>query len=107
MSGSPDFVIPKYHAVIFAHGCFWHMHNCPMFKLPGSRAEWWSKKLRKQHTVDVASQDKLMEFGWRVLIIWECSTRGPSKINEQILMTEITDWLLNGGIYQKIPSPPL
>jgi len=44
LPGRPDLVFPRYHAVIFVHGCFWHGHNCPMFKLPGTRQEFWSKK---------------------------------------------------------------
>lgn len=24
--GKPDLVLPKYKAVIFVHGCFWHRH---------------------------------------------------------------------------------
>ena len=28
LPGTPDLVFPKHHAVIFAHGCFWHGHSC-------------------------------------------------------------------------------
>lgn len=28
--GHPDVVLPKYHAIIFVNGCFWHLHEgCP------------------------------------------------------------------------------
>jgi DNA mismatch endonuclease (patch repair protein) len=27
LPGKPDLVFPKYKAVIFAHGCFWHGHE--------------------------------------------------------------------------------
>jgi DNA mismatch endonuclease (patch repair protein) len=26
LPGKPDIVFPKYKAVIFVHGCFWHRH---------------------------------------------------------------------------------
>lgn len=32
LPGKPDIVLPKHHAVIFIHGCFWHGHeNCRLF----------------------------------------------------------------------------
>ncbi len=36
LPGKPDIVLPRYHAVIFINGCFWHGHNCPRFKLPAT-----------------------------------------------------------------------
>lgn len=46
LPGKPDIVLPKYHAVIFINGCFWHGHpNCRLYKLPGTRTEYWQKKL--------------------------------------------------------------
>jgi DNA mismatch endonuclease (patch repair protein) len=27
LPGRPDIVLPKYRAVIFVHGCFWHRHR--------------------------------------------------------------------------------
>lgn len=30
-------VLPKYRAVIWVHGCFWHDHQCPAGKLPETR----------------------------------------------------------------------
>ena len=29
LPGTPDLVLPKYRAVVFVHGCFWHQHCCP------------------------------------------------------------------------------
>ena len=28
LPGRPDIVMAKHHAVVFVHGCFWHMHKC-------------------------------------------------------------------------------
>lgn len=34
LQGKPDIVLPKYRAILFIHGCFWHGHeNCRLFKL--------------------------------------------------------------------------
>lgn len=29
LPGCPDIVLPKGRAVIFVHGCYWHLHECP------------------------------------------------------------------------------
>ena len=40
LPGKPDLVLQKHKAVIMVNGCFWHAHNCPLFKLPGTRHNW-------------------------------------------------------------------
>src|SRR3546814_2641821 len=37
LPGKPDLVFPRYSAVLFAHGCFWHVHNFHLFRLPSTR----------------------------------------------------------------------
>ncbi|WP_409567669.1 very short patch repair endonuclease [Paracoccus sp. (in: a-proteobacteria)] len=35
--GKPDIVMPKYRAVIFVHGCFWHRHaGCTTTRSPAT-----------------------------------------------------------------------
>ena len=34
LPGKPDLVFPKHRAVILVHGCFWHGHDCHLFKWP-------------------------------------------------------------------------
>jgi len=35
LPGKPDIILPKYKAVIFVNGCFWHgHHNCKYFVVP-------------------------------------------------------------------------
>lgn len=41
LPGKPDLVFPRYKAVIFVQGCFWHQHQCAMFHWPKTRIEWW------------------------------------------------------------------
>ena len=46
LPGRPDVVLPKYTAVIFVHGCFWHSHSgCSNATIPGTRTRFWSQKL--------------------------------------------------------------
>jgi len=32
LPSKPDLVLRKYKAVIFIHVCFWHVHDCHLFK---------------------------------------------------------------------------
>lgn len=81
LPGKPDMVFPKYKAVIFVNGCFWHYHDCSLFKMPETRKDWWRQKLGRNKERDFVNIEELMESGWRVLIIWECSFRKTKKID--------------------------
>ena len=46
--GKPDIVLPKYNAVVFVNGCFWHSHTgCKEAYMPKSRVEFWQKKFER------------------------------------------------------------
>ena len=76
LPGKPDIVLPKYRCVIFMHGCFWHGHeNCPHFRLPKSRREWWSAKIAGNRRRDLHNENALRDQGWHVITIWECALR--------------------------------
>ncbi len=79
LPGKPDLVFPRYRAVIQVHGCFWHGHDCPMFKWPATRAEFWKEKITGNRRRDRAALAALHESGWRVLVVWECALRGPGR----------------------------
>jgi DNA mismatch endonuclease (patch repair protein) len=47
LASKPDLVLPKYRAVIFVHGCYWHRHeNCQLAYNPKSREDFWQEKFR-------------------------------------------------------------
>lgn len=79
LPGKPDIVLPRYHAVIFVHGCFWHGHGCLLFKWPKTRPEFWRKKMDRNQYNDHRAHEKLIATGWRVGIVWECAIRGAGK----------------------------
>ncbi|UCA46999.1 DNA mismatch endonuclease Vsr [Pseudochrobactrum sp. XF203] len=93
LPGKPDLVLPKYKAVIFVHGCFWHMHDCDQFKLPKSNQEFWINKLSRNKKNDELHQTALISAGWRVCTIWECSLKGPAKLSDNQIYNTIVDWL--------------
>lgn len=78
LPGKPDIVLPKYRAIIFVHGCFWHRHGCPSTTTPGSRREFWLSKFQENTDRDKRIVATLLEQSWRVMVIWECSLRGKN-----------------------------
>lgn len=94
LPGKPDIVLPKYHAVIFIHGCFWHGHeNCRLFKLPGTRPEFWQEKIFRNQSNDTRAVNLLRDLNWRVCIIWECKIRA-SKKDLTHMADSISDFLM-------------
>ncbi|WP_375791347.1 very short patch repair endonuclease [Bradyrhizobium sp. vgs-9] len=79
LPGKPDLVFPKYDAVIFVHGCFWHRHECHIFKWPSTRPEFWRTKIEGNALRDRRNAAALEEKGWRVGIVWECSLRSRDQ----------------------------
>lgn len=79
LPGRPDLVLPKYHAVVFVHGCFWHRHeNCRYATMPMSNAAFWQEKFSANVRRDVKVKEQLEVLGWRVQVIWSCQLNGPS-----------------------------
>ena len=76
LPGKPDIVLPKYRTVIFVNGCFWHGHqDCKYFVLPKSNTEFWNAKITRNVKKDILNQLKLVELGWKVIVVWECQLR--------------------------------
>ena len=80
LPGTPDLIFRKYGAVIFVHGCFWHAHDCDLFKWPSTRKEFWEEKIGGNRARDRLALHRLQERGWRTLVIWECALK-PQQIS--------------------------
>ncbi|MCZ2157632.1 MAG: very short patch repair endonuclease [Bryobacterales bacterium] len=73
LPGKPDVVLPKYHAVVFVHGCFWHQHRgCRYATTPATNADFWKEKFAANKQRDAAVKRKLRRLGWKVSIVWSC-----------------------------------
>lgn len=94
LPGKPDLVLPKYNAIIFIHGCFWHRHECHLFKWPSTRPEFWKQKINRNVEVDAKNHRQLKNDGWYILTIWECALKGKTKRSLQDVVTSTVDWLL-------------
>jgi len=104
LPGTPDIVLSKYRAVIFIHGCFWHMHDgCRFAKIPSSRKQFWRRKLAGNRERDRRSIDELMAAGWRVLVVWECMTRSETSCNA--LSQRLDSWLQGRRQFAELPAP--
>lgn len=90
LPGRPDLVFPRYRAVVFVHGCFWHRHRgCRYAYSPKTRVRFWTAKFRDNVARDRRNVNTLRKLGWRVLIIWECETRSSACI-ERLLLNFLT-----------------
>ncbi|WP_115366366.1 very short patch repair endonuclease [Alteripontixanthobacter maritimus] len=93
LPGKPDLVLPRYRAVIFVHGCFWHRHDCHLFKWPATRPEFWQQKLDRNVANDDRAQLVLRGIDWRVATVWECALRGRTKRNFDQAIQELAHWI--------------
>lgn len=97
LAGRPDFVLDRYQCIIFTHGCFWHHHDCYLFKVPATRTEFWLAKIGKNVERDNRDTAILLAQGWRVLIVWECALRGRLKLDDAALTERLEEWICGGG----------
>lgn len=70
LPGKPDIILKKYNAVIFVHGCFWHKHDCHLFKWPSTRPDFWEHKITGNTKRDKKVNKQLDELNWRRLTVW-------------------------------------
>lgn len=81
--GKPDLVLPKHHAVIFVHGCFWHRHDgCRYSTTPSTRPEFWQAKFDANVARDSSVRTTLLDDGWRVGTVWACALRKPEQVEK-------------------------
>ena len=85
LPGKPDIVLPKYKAVIFVHGCFWHQHEgCRKALLPQTNTDFWLKKLQQNAVRDRAVQEQLKTSGWKVIVVWQCEIKDFDKLGQRL-----------------------
>jgi DNA mismatch endonuclease (patch repair protein) len=103
LPGSPDIVLKKYKAVIFIHGCFWHGHDCSLFRVPSTRTDFWLNKIDSNRKRDHKIIVELKELGWRICIVWECAIRGKKNSPRlEDCVSEISEWLRSGSDWREI-----
>lgn len=93
LPGKPDIVLPKYKAVIFTHGCFWHGHDCHLFRVPCTNREFWENKIGGNIRRDEEVNNLLREKDWRIFSIWECALRGKNKKTLDLVLDKVEEWV--------------
>lgn len=79
LPGCPDIFFPKQRAAIFVHGCFWHGHDCHLFKEPKTRRDFWLAKIGKNQQRDAEATTKLQSLGWATIVVWQCELRDMDR----------------------------
>lgn len=88
LPGKPDIVLPKYHTVIFIHGCFWHGHkDCKYYTIPKTNTDFWTAKVARNQERDQEEWRQLEAKGWFVIIVWECQLK-KAVLDETVARVE-------------------
>jgi DNA mismatch endonuclease (patch repair protein) len=93
LPGKPDLVFPKYEAVVLVNGCFWHQHDCHLFKWPATREDFWQTKIGRNVENDERATEQLRAQGWRIGTVWECALKGRTRVDFSEAMQKLTAWL--------------
>lgn len=88
LPGTPDLVLPKYRAVIFINGCFWHGHRgCAKYVMPKTNVDFWQAKIARNIARDELNARRLDTLAWTVITVWECEL-SKTKIEAAIARME-------------------
>jgi DNA mismatch endonuclease (patch repair protein) len=102
LPGKPDLLFPKYNAVVFVNGCFWHMHDCHLFKMPSSRLDFWNTKLNRNVENDTRALAALRKLGMRVCVVWECALKGKFRLDPDNVLLLCSEWLKSGKPFLEV-----
>ncbi|MEH6759114.1 MAG: very short patch repair endonuclease [Parasphingorhabdus sp.] len=93
LPGKPDLIFPRYKAVVFVHGCFWHQHDCHLFRWPATRQDFWRAKLSRNVANDQRAEIALLKTGWHVSTVWECALKGRTRPDFTKAMQSLIAWI--------------
>ncbi len=97
LPGKPDLVFAGARAVVFVHGCFWHMHKCKYGKpAPATNKDFWAEKRRGNAERDKRNRAALKADGWKVFEVWECETKIEKKL--QVKLRRIMEFIAPGTV---------
>lgn len=96
LPGTPDLAFMRQRAAVFVNGCFWHAHDCHLFKVPATRPAFWAEKFARNRDRDAATLDRLEKLGWRTLVIWECAFRGRGSLGDDVIAQKTAHWVEHG-----------
>jgi DNA mismatch endonuclease, patch repair protein len=104
LPGRPDIVLPRFHAAIQVHGCFWHRHqHCVYCTRPASNIDFWNRKFSETIARDQRNLVSLKNLGWRTAIVWECSLEAHAI---EAVAGRLAKWLKGQSSFMEIPLRP-
>ena len=106
LPGKPDMCLPKYRAVVFVNGCFWHGHNCHLFKWPNTRPDFWRQKIGRNCIIDARSEVALAGAGWRIATVWECALKGKTRLDLDEIIVRLDFWIKSSELSLNIKGYP-
>jgi DNA mismatch endonuclease (patch repair protein) len=102
LPGKPDIVLRRWRSIIHVHGCFWHSHDCHLFRLPATDPQRWSRKLEANRQRDTIVRGELENLGWRQLTVWECALKGRLKLTQAEIFGALDHWLRSAELTGEI-----
>ena len=93
LPGRPDLVFSGRRAIIFVQGCFWHGHDCALFRWPATRETFWREKITGNIARDAKVREQLATARWRVLEVWECQLKGPRRLQPGELLAQCRQFI--------------
>ena len=102
LPGRPDLVFTRYKAVILVQGCFWHGHDCHLFKWPSTRPEFWREKITGNVLRDRRAYLELRDLGWRACEVWECTLKGRERQPVSDVLDACVEFLNSENLYASI-----
>ena len=101
--GKPDIYLAKWKLAVFVNGCFWHGHQqCPLYRLPKTRQEFWASKVAANVARDILVRGQLTEMGIRYLDIWECALKGRSAVSLKDFSLKVDSAVKSKDLSQEI-----
>lgn len=103
LPGRPDIVLPRWHAAVLVHGCYWHQHSrCIDGHVPKTKRGYWVPKLEQNVRRDRRNRAALRKLGYTVFVVWECEAVRPEKLAPKL--AQISRRVRNGTRYPPRPA---
>jgi len=90
LPGKPDVVLPKHRTIVDIRGCFWHQHECSLFKWPSTRPQFWREKLQANKQRDAKLALEYSRSGWSHVVVWECATKGRYRMHPDTVLKSLS-----------------
>ncbi len=90
LSSKPDIIFSKNKIALFINGCFWQKHaGCKNFVVPKTNTAFWEAKINENVERDCINYKKLIELGWKPIIILECEVEKNVEVSTENLFQQL------------------